>query len=80
MLHACAVKDVNITTCGLFCMEYFGMHTSTMYMSGTAGDGRTIHTYNIHTYKQFAHDIPVYVGLAQARPNYFFECRNIISE
>ena len=40
---------------------------SVLCMSGAAGDGRTIHTYIL--YKQFAHDCPVYVGFAQARPN-----------
>ena len=43
----------------------FWIAHNVLCMSGAAGDGRTIHTY-IH----FAHDIPVYVGLAQARPNY----------
>ena len=64
-MYACAVKDASITTCGLYCAEYFGMRTSTMYMSGAAGESRTIHTY-----KQFVHDTPVYVKLTQARPNY----------
>ena len=42
---------------------------SVLCMSGAAGDGRTIHIYKHNIYKQFAHDYPVYVVLAQARPN-----------
>ena len=41
---------------------------STERMKWRASDSRTIHTYK-HTYIHFAHDIPVYVGLAQAHPN-----------
>ena len=40
---------------------------SVLCMSGAAGDGRIAY---IHIYKQFAHVFLVYVGLAQARPNY----------
>ena len=36
-----------------------------VYERRSAGDGRTIHIY-----KQIAHTCLVYVGLAQARPNY----------
>ena len=42
----------------------FWIAHSVLCMSDAVGGGRTIHII----YKQFAHDFPVYVGLAQARP------------
>ena len=66
MLHACAMEHTNNTTCGRYCAEYFGMRT--MYRVWTAPRvtvGHTTHSNNSRMY------VPcIYVGLAQARPNY----------
>ena len=51
-----------------YCAEYFGMRMHVLCMSGAAGDGRTYRSGR--TIYEFAHTCTVYVGLAQARPNY----------
>ena len=58
------------------------MQPCTKSMKRRADDGRTIYTYNytyihiyIYTYTIYcAHCCTVYVGLAQARPNYMHCC------
>ena len=60
-LHSEGRKHYNMRP--LLCGIFWNAHQYNVYMSSAAGDGRTIHI-------QFAHDIPVYVGLAQACPNY----------